>query len=276
MLEERIFSILNKLEGQVGLYFEDLQDGEKITINAERVFPAASTIKIPLISLLLKKISKGVVGLDDVVSIDKNNRVAGTGIIKELNKNFKPTILDLATLSIVVSDNVATNQIIDLVGGPLEVTEFCYENGLLDTKLQRKMLDIEAMKEGRDNITTAKDMGKLLGKLVRHEFVSEDLSKALIDIMKSQQYRHKLPALLPAVESYDPSVCNDEILPGTVLIANKTGSLWKVQNDVGIFILPGNKTYVISMFTNKLSEDSEGIRTISEVSKAIYDEMVKK
>lgn len=184
--------------------------------------------------------------------------------------------MDLAIVSIVVSDNIAINQIIDLVGGPLKVTEFCRKLGLFNTKLQRKMLDIEAMNSGKDNFTTAEDMGYLLKQLVNHKVVSKEASETIMKIMMDQQYRNKLPALIPAVESYDYENNHLKVLPGTVIVANKTGDLWKVQNDVGIFFMPDNNVYIIVMFTSELSEDSEGIRAISEISKVIYEEMANK
>ncbi len=275
-LEQKIFSILSNIEGEIGLYFEDLTDGEDFTINPDKVFPAASTIKVPLVALILKKVEDGEFGFNDSIIISENNKVTGTGLIKDLDKSYKPTVLDLATLAIIISDNIATNQLIDMVGGVSNVTEFCEKLGLLNTKLQRKMLDIEAMKSGKDNITTAKDMGVLLKYLVKNQVVSKNVSQRLIGIMKRQQYRQKLPALIPAVSSYDPNVNSEEILPGTVVVANKTGDLWKVQNDVGIFFMPNNIVYVLSIFTKGLSDDSIGIRTISEISKIIYDEVSKK
>lgn len=272
-MEGKIFSLLGSLEGDIGLYFEDLQSEEKFTINSDNVFPAASVIKIPLVGLLMKMVEEGKINLDDEVRIKDENRVEGTGIIKTLNKNYQPTVLDLAKLAINVSDNVATNELIDLVGGPDRVSEFSTNLGLEKTKLQRKMLDTEAMKAGKDNLTSPRDIGYLLKKLARKEVVSELASKQIVEIMKSQQFRQKLPALIPALLSYDPDLSNEEVLPGRLVVANKTGDLIGVQNDVGIFIMPGNRIYVLAIFTKNLSEDHKGIQAIAEISKVIYEEM---
>lgn len=276
MLEQKLYSILGTLEGKVGIYFEDIQTGEKISINADRVFSAASTVKIPLVSFLFQKVSEGKISLNDSVELSEKNRVGGTGIIKNLDKRYKPTVLDLATLAIIVSDNAATNQLVDLVGGLEEITKYCESIGLTNTKFQRKMMDIKAKAAGRDNLTTARDMGNILGKLARNEIVSLNASKQIIDIMKSQQLRSKLPAYIPAIDTSDPADHHIEIAPGTVMVANKTGDLDRVQHDIGIFILPGNNYYVLTMFTSNLSKDSEGIRAIGEVSKAVYEEMAAK
>ncbi|MBE6067457.1 MAG: serine hydrolase [Clostridium lundense] len=276
MLEQELYSILGTLEGEVGIYFEDIQTGEKISINPDRVFSAASTVKIPLVSLLFQKVNEGKIALSNAVEINEENRVGGTGIIKNLDKRYKPTVLDLATLAIIVSDNAATNQLVDLVGGLEEITGYCKSIGLTSTKFQRKMMDIKAKASGKDNLTTARDMGNILAKLVRNEIVSDNASKQIIDIMKSQQLRSKLPAYIPAIDTSDPADHHTEIEPGTVMVANKTGDLDRVQHDIGIFILPGNNYYVLAMFTSNLSSDSEGIRAIGEVSKAVYEEMAAK
>ncbi len=275
-INKKIFSIIRCLEGEIGLYFEDLQTGEKLTINSDNIFPAASTIKIPLVLFLFQIVEDGMLDLNDVVSISKDNRVMGTGIIKDLNENYKPTILDLATLCITVSDNIAANQIIDLVGGTSKVNEFCKKIGLSNTRLQRKMLDIEAIKAGKDNYTTAGDMGSLLRQLGKNKIVSKQVSERVIEIMKTQQFRQKLPALIPAVTSYDPNVHNKEVVPGTVVVANKTGDLRGVQNDVGIFIMPGNNIYILAILICSLAEDSQGIEAIAKISKVVYEEMKKK
>lgn len=273
MLEQKLYSILGTLEGEVGIYFEDIQTREKISINPDRVFSAASTVKIPLVSLLFQKANGGKINLNDIIELSEENRVGGTGIIKNLDKRYKPTVLDLATLAIIVSDNAATNQLVDLVGGLEEITRYCESIGLTSTKFRRKMMDIKAKASGKDNLTTARDMGNILAKLVRNEIVSDNASKQIIDIMKSQQLRSKLPAYIPAIDTSDPADHHMKITPGTVMVANKTGDLDRVQHDIGIFILPNNKYYVLAMFTRNLSADSEGIRAIGEVSKAVYEEM---
>jgi beta-lactamase class A len=273
-LEKRVFSILGELEGTVGMYFQDLGTGKTISINPNTEFSAASTIKIPLISLLLIQSKSGLINLKGQVEIDRANRVGGTGVIKELDRSFKPTILDLAKLAIIVSDNIATNQLIDIVGGPESVTEFCNKLGLNNTKLQRKMMDIEAMKSGRDNITTAGDMGYLLKLLANNQIDSEEVSGSVVNIMKGQQLRQKLPYLIPALEPDDPNVYSDKVENGTVVVAHKTGDLWKVQHDVGIFMLPEGRKYVLAVYTSNLKSDDEGIRAIAKLSKEVYDAMV--
>lgn len=276
LLEEKIKSLINEVQGEFGVYFEDITDGAKIMLNENITFSAASTIKIPLVALGLKLYEEGKFGLNDEIEMKTQNRVGGTGVLKTLNKNYKPTILDLMTLAITVSDNAATNELVDLVGGFDKINDFNKSLNLNETKFQRKMLDLKALQEGKDNFTSAKDLGTILSLIAKDECVSKESSELLIKMMKMQQFRQKLPNLIPAVTSYDSKATADLPDDGKVLVANKTGDLWKVQHDVGIFILPKGERYVISVFSQKLAEDHEGIETISKISKTVYEYMIEK
>lgn len=272
-MEKNIFTILSELEGTVGLYFEDLNTGKKISINPETRFSAASTIKIPLVALLLKQAEEGLINLNETVEIDERNRVGGSGVIKELDHGYKPTVRDLAKLTIILSDNAATNQLIDLVGGADKVNEFCNDFGMSDTKLQRKMMDLKSLEMGRDNRTTPKDMGEFLKRLANEQMHSKDASNTLVDMMKAQQLNQKLPYLIPALEPDDPEIYSEKIEKGNVIVAHKTGELFKTQHDVGIFYLPNNRRYILAIYTSHLSTDNEGIKVIANLSKTVYDHM---
>ena len=101
------------------------------------------------------------------------------------------------------------------------------------TRLQRKMMDSEAVKAGRDNFTSPRDTGKLLRLLVEGKVVNKEASEKMLDIMKRQQLRNKLPALLPE----------------DVVIAHKTGDLHLMEHDVGSF---SSRTHLhLAIFTNR-------------------------
>src|SRR5690606_20744534 len=142
---------------------------------------------------------------------------------------------------------------IDLVGMD-RVNGFARELGLEQTRLQRKMMDSEAVKAGRDNFTSPRDTGKLLRLLVEGKVVNKEASENMLDIMKRQQLRNKLPALLPE----------------DVVIAHKTGDLHLLEHDVGVFFLP-ERTYILAIFTNKLATNAAGVSLINQVSRLVYD-----
>ncbi len=265
-----IFELLSELEGSVGLFIQDLDSGETLEIDPERVFPSASVIKIPMLALLLRDVQQGRVDWTARRRIDPANRVGGTGILCELNPDYEPTVEELATLMIVLSDNIATNEIMDIVGIE-RVNEFCRELGCPNTRLMRKMLDFEAIKKGYNNYMCAGETGRLLVRIANEEFVNAEASRMIMRIMERQQCRNKLPALLPTIPNYASEEVKRNIQDGSVLVANKTGELVGIQHDVGIFTLPGNRRYVMAVFTGDLASDAAGIQTIAKLSRIVYD-----
>ena len=269
---KEILSILSGLEGDVGLYIEDTQTKETFTINPGRVFPSASVIKLPLLALLLEDAQRGRVDLESPIGIAPENRVGGTGILSEMPENITLPLSCYAKLMIILSDNAATNTVIDAVEmGRLNA--FCRERGMPDTRLQRKMMDFDALARGFNNYTSAADIGKMLGLLAEGKWETPQLSSAIVGCLASQQLRSKLPALIPAQPIY--TITEDRSVPpaGKVYVANKTGELPGIQHDVGIFTLPDRRRYVIAMLTSGLSEDRAGIEAIGKVSLAVYRAM---
>lgn len=263
-------SLIENFHGTVGLYIHITDSGETFTWNADHVFPSASVIKLPMLALLLKDVSEGRLHLEDRIPIHPSNRVGGTGILYELDDDYIPSLSVLARLMIVLSDNTATNQIIDLLGMN-RVNEYCLASGYKTVSLMRKMLDAEAVRMGRNNYMSAGDAGLMLSEIAAGRLISKESSEFIIDLMEHQQCRNKLPAMLPAIPSYASSSDKQQLAPGTVLVANKTGDLNKLQHDVGIFTLPDRRRYVISAFTGDLDHDVDGISLISQISRIMYD-----
>ena len=272
----KIFTELASFHGNIGFYFKDLTDGELLEINGDRVFSAASVIKIPLALTLLELVEQGKYSLATEITIDDKNRVGGTGVIQNLNHKYVPTVGELITLAISVSDNVATNQMIDLVGGPEKVNAFCLRNGMIKTQLQRKMLDMEARKAGKDNWMTATEIGKFLEVIANTIFGQDEKAKQrmmpLFKGMLMQQCRNKIPARIPAADFYS---LKEDCLPpaGEVVIANKTGDLWTTQNDVAICIMPQGQKYILSICTDGLKVAGDGIVAIGDIAKGVYEYM---
>lgn len=268
--QQRILNILGKLQGDVGLFVEVCDTKERFTVNAQKQFIACSLIKVPLLALLLKEAEEGKIDLNAKARVSEENRVGGTGLLYFLNTDLTFSWKDLATLMIAVSDNSATNAIIDHLGMSA-VNDFLREIGLHQTSLQRKMLDRDAIAAGLNNYTTAFDMGQLLIALAQGTLVGAECSKAVLEIMSGQLYTGKLPAALPAVPSYAPKEEKHSPPPGKVAVANKTGELERTQHDMGVFFLPNGNRYVIAMLTSNLESDYEGISAITDVSKEIYE-----
>lgn len=248
---------------------EDMESGEVFEMNADHVFPSASVIKVPMLALLLKDVQAGRLDWHKPYPIAAKNRVGGTGILCELDPDYTPTLAVLAKLMIVISDNTATNQIMDLIGID-RFNAFCREMGYAHITLMRKMLDFEAIKQGKNNYMCAGEAGRLLSSIARGEFVNSEVCATIVGIMEKQQCRNKLPALIPAIPSWSPEEQRRNPKPGTLLVANKTGELDHIQHDVGIFTLPDKRRYVIAVFSGELESDVDGIATIARLSQTVY------
>ena len=270
--QKEIYELLSKLDGTVGLYVEVMDTGEVFEINPDYVFPSASVIKIPMLALLLRDVQEKRADWNAPRAIAPNNRVGGTGILVSLDADYAPSLSVLATLMITLSDNTATNEIMDIIGID-RFNQFCRDMGYSHIMLMRKMLDFEAIKQGRNNYMCAGEAGRLLSSIAKGEFVNKEVCETIIGIMERQQCLNKLPALLPAIPSWASKEERTNMKPGTVLVANKTGDLTGIQHDVGVFTLPDGRRYVIAMFTGGLASYRDGIMAIAKVSRAVYDAM---
>lgn len=270
--KQEIYKILSELEGEASLYIQDLETDEVFEINPDQVFPSASLIKIPMLALLLKDVQEGRVDWKQRCRIDPANRVGGTGILCDLSEDYEPSVEEMATLMIVLSDNIATNEIMDIIGIE-RVNQFCRERNYSKTTLMRKMLDFEAIRKGYNNYMCAGETGRLLVQIARKEFVNEEISSTIVEIMEHQQCRNKLPALLPTVPSYASPEDKKHLKEGSVLVANKTGELVGLTHDAGIFTLPDGRRYVIVAMTSNLKKDIDGVFAIEKISLAVYNAM---
>lgn len=143
-----------------------------------------------MLALLMRDAQQGLVDLDAPRTIDPRNRVGGTGILCELGTDYTPSLRDLAKLMIVLSDNIATNEIMDVIGME-RFNSFCREMGYQNITLMRKMMDFEAIQQGKNNYMCAGETGRLLSAISRGEFVNPEISQTIFDIMASQQCRNK-------------------------------------------------------------------------------------
>lgn len=256
MLEEKLKKFIDEQKGNVAVFVKDLKTGREIKINADMQFPSASIIKIAIMSELFNKINEGVYTLDDEIEIKEEMLTGGDGILKELNYGHRFTLKEICTLMIIVSDNMATNILIDLLG--MDNINFNAKKlGMKKTSLQRKMMDSLAVKQGRNNFTSAEDFAMILELIYKGENVNETYSSMMLNILKKQQVRGRL----------------DLYLPEEVLIAHKTGDLDFLEHDGGIVFLP-DREYIICVLTNEVKSNKDGREIIGEISKMVYDEMV--
>jgi beta-lactamase class A len=254
-LEVKIRDELAGFKGRVGLALE-IGD-ECFYYNSEEVFPSASVIKVPILLAGLKQAEEGKLNLNQLTAI--TDRAGGSGVLHSLSSLASLTIKDLMTLMITVSDNVATNMIIDLLGMK-DINQVIDCLGMVSTKLNRKMMDFEAKERGLDNVSSPSDIIKCLKVMNGSTFLSEESKEAALTIMGAQQFQDKLPAMMD---------------PERMYIGNKTGGLPHVEHDCAMIRYKGKTAYV-AVLTDMLEDVYYAKQTIARIGKHIYDYLLSK
>lgn len=208
---------MNGLPGHLGLYYHNLTTGVTFGVNEEDPFGAASVIKLPIFLHILMESAAGRLSMQDVLIIEETDKVPICGALTLFTGPVQADVRTLCRLMISISDNTATNRLIDYAG--LENLAAGFERmGLDRTRLTRKLFDREASAKGLRNVICLREIGELLGKLYKREHFPEDVCREAIDTLLLQQVDHKL----------NGRIC------GEVAIAHKTGEDDALSNDVGI------------------------------------------
>jgi len=216
--------------GQVGYGIYYLKNQRASYSNQNQPLIAASVIKIFIMGYLYQQMAQKQLAADQVVG--------------------DSTVTTLITAMIQYSDNNATNQLIDYVGMP-KINQYLQEQGYQQTKLERRMLDNAARAQGLENVTSVTDTVNFLKQLYQDQ--TRYPANQMLAILKGQQVRTKIPSQLPA---------------GTV-VANKTGELADVENDIGIVYRTDNP-YIIVVLTNQVSNTSAERQAIGQLSLAAF------
>jgi beta-lactamase class A len=258
-LEARVEAIADRLDGVMGAAILDLTDGRILLRNADRVFPAASSIKIAILLELYRQDqearagAKGKPTLDDVYTFDPKDLVEDSRIMAGLTPGVtKVTNRDLAQFMVAVSDNAAANILIDRVGKD-NVNAMLHSLGLSKTMLRRKMMDIAAAQRGDENVATPQEMVRLLEAIDKGKVLNKESTAEFIKQLSTVKKDSYLPRLVPE----------------SVQVANKPGELEAVRNDSGI-VFAHNRPFAISVMTAYDRDEKAAERAISEVALEAY------
>jgi beta-lactamase class A len=258
-LDATVQQVNRELNGTMGVAILDLTDGRTLLLNPDAVFAQASCIKVTVLAELYRQDQQAEQGtpgkarLTDMYTMDSSDLVADSAIMAGLTPGMtKLTNRDLATFMVAVSDNSATNVLIDRVG-MANVNAMLDSLSLTHTRLQRKMMDVKAAQAGRENLSTPREMmtffadlyqGKLLNQTITNDYFKELSTKKSSDIPR--------------------------FLPEDLMIANKPGELAGVRNDIGIVFVP-NRPFVIVVMTAYLQHERDGNDAIAKIAKAAYE-----
>lgn len=265
-LEARIAAEIKSYDGKMGLYIDDLQ-GNVITMNPDEPYETASTIKVYILAALFDAVEQGKASLKDMLTCEERFWIDGSGILGSLEVGTVLSVKNVATLMIIVSDNIATNMLIDYLGID-NINDCIARLGCKDTKLHN-VLDFEKYRQL--GTTTPRDYASMFIRIQNRTLISPEASRQMWDILRQQHYNSMLVKSLP--QYYVDADNYDEQL---FWFASKSGSMNACRNDGGIITTPYG-SYVIVMLNKEFSDkqyypDHPATVYGARVSRLIFDQ----
>ena len=254
-MQAKLQAIADGVDGSFGLVVEDLAGEHRFVVNPDRQFTQASCIKIPILLETLKQASEGKLDLADRRWVDQQDKTSGSGILAELGDHtVELSLEDLCVLMIVLSDNTATNLLIDRVGME-NVTTTMESIGCGQTVLRRRMMDTAAAARGEENRSTPADAARVLRLLHEGKFVNREVSDHALAILR----KPKSGAIRSTV-------------PQSVPVPFKPGELPGLLTEWALVELPQRPYIVVVMgtYNPKTSADDDLDAAMKQVGKEAY------
>jgi beta-lactamase class A len=249
-MQARLEAIASRLDGVLGFVVVDLTSQQRVAARLEtQPFPTASTIKLSILYELLKQCDEGRLVLDKPALLERSQVVGGSGVLQHLSAPLL-SLGDHAALMMIVSDNTATNVVIDAVGLG-NVTSRMKALGLGDILLRRKMMDAAAARRGDENVASPASLARIAELLWRGEGLKKESRDAAVQVM----YR-----------------VNGSIrgaVPTRVRVASKTGTLEGVRAEAAVVEIEG-RPFALAAMTTYLRSDADGERAIRDVADAAF------
>lgn len=252
-MRENILSRLASLPGKISFYYKNLATGQELAWNENEPMMAASVIKLFIMAEAYRRIEAGTLDKNRLVTIHKENCVPSCGALTYMHDGLQVTVEDLYTLMIILSDNSATNYMIDILGED-SINEGIRALGFSDTVLNRKMYDTEKASRGIQNYITAAEVGSLLTQMARGTLISPEASADMLRIMKDQRLNGKIPFYIHTI-------------PDHADIAHKTGEDTGITHDVGVIFT--RQPFVV-VFCGNETDVAAYERVMAEISLELY------
>ncbi|ADL03270.1 beta-lactamase [[Clostridium] saccharolyticum WM1] len=242
-LEKRIEAEIMSYDGTMGIYLDDFH-GNVISVHADETFETASAIKTYILACLFDEVEKGNKSLEDMIQYREEHVVDGSGVLGALEPGAMLRVKDAATFMIIVSDNIATNMIIDYLG--MDTINRCIKAlGFKDTVLYNPIhFDIYR----RLGTSTPRDYAGFFTRLAKGELISPKADGKMLEIFKKQHYNSMITKDFPPF--YMDCDNTDDIL---ITVASKSGSMDACRNDGGLVFTPYGP-YAIVMFHKEFSD----------------------
>jgi beta-lactamase class A len=232
-----------------GVSLVELDTGNYVNLDGEKVFPAASTIKLPILIAFFEAVDKGEISLNEILTVDRSNITSGSGNL-QYSKGKQITALEAATKMIIISDNTATNMIVDRLGGLKYLNQRFQSWGLRDTVMQNRLGDFKGT-----NKTTAADLVRACTLIAKQQIISANSRTQALDILNATENRKLLVAGLGEGAH----------------IAHKTGDIGFLIGDAGIIEKPDGKLYLLAVFVRRPHNDLRARKFVQELSRLTYN-----
>ncbi len=276
-LDERIRAAVEGFQGSVCIFAKNLDSGAIFGLRPDEPVRTASTIKLPILAATFQAVAEGKVKWTDWVTLRAADKVSGSGILGEFADDDRFTLADVAHLMIVLSDNTATNLVLDKITADY-VNDYLDTLGLKRTRSMRKVrgdgADLKSptgfSRAGKlpENerfglgSSTPRDMVTLLERIERREIVSKEASEEMLKILKRQQDRNGIARRM-----------------GTTPVANKAGALERLRSDVGIVYSKSGRIAIAitcdDMPASDWSSDNPGLLMISKLAEILVAGLAK-
>jgi beta-lactamase class A len=272
---ERMRALEEAFSGRLGYHARRLDDGVELSRRADKRFPTASVIKVALVCALLDLVARGHVDLGETIELPlRERRVPGGGVLKQLDVE-RLGLRDLVELTLCLSDNVATNAVLERCGGEGVVNEYLERLGLVATRLLGPVdfARITHDMDGGIGVATPREQVELMARIARDEILDPDLCGLLRRVLARQHFVDQLPRWL-GWNTYAQYHGRDS----PIWVANKSGELDGVRADTGI-VGAGGRTLALAIFTDagrdlRETVDCAGTLAVAECSAAICAELL--
>ena len=252
-LQAKLVRLAATSEGKVGIVFIDLKSSREVSVNGSQLFPAASVAKVPVMAAAFHLSDSGRLDLQQRIRFRESDKLEGAGVLRWMKAGQEYTLWNLLRLMITLSDNTATKLAIEAIGLPI-INDYLQSIGLKNTRIVDPTMLVEPP-AANNNLTTPNDMARMMVRIYGRQGFSKKSAKQMIAWMNYQRYRWGIWRGVP---------------PGTY-VANKTGNLEGILNDVGIvYTKKGN--YVLSIFTWGFKRTRTARLLINEISRTVYKE----
>jgi beta-lactamase class A len=269
-LDNQVKPIVASFKGKVSLFARNLDTGETYALNADERVRTASTIKIAVMIEAFARVNEGKAKWTDEVVLTKEKKVSGSGILTELSDGLKLTLRDAVTLMMILSDNTATNLVLDVLSTDA-VNARMESLGFKQIKINRKVGSGGESTAGKDpenkkfglGVATPREMVLVMEKLERGEIINPTVSKEMLDLMKREQGRNAIGRSLWNVE-----------------MASKYGALDRLRSAVGILYMKNGKVAMAiscdDMPETMWSVDNPAYLLMSKLSEVLAEGLTKK